>query len=223
MERKVLYPRNLVYEGNLGNGFVSPVFRDCMHEPDEIDMEILLLLAEDARRPYSEIGEEVGLSGPAVSDRVKQLQESGIIQGFTVNLDRRQLRAGVPVLVELDNPGTTEQLQERLQDADGVEHVFLTAEGKIWFYGRAESRNVRRWIDNLLDGADTPYSVTLVDEYMWTPSLDGTEFAVTCAECGNTVDSEGESLRLDADVYHFCCQSCLTRFRDRYQRIEEGS
>lgn len=194
-----------------------------MQEPDEVDMEILMLLAEDARRPYSDIGEEVGLSGPAVSDRVKQLQESGIIQGFTVNLDRSQLRAGVPVLVELNNPvEAPEQLRERLRDADGVEHVFVTAEGDVWFYGRAESRNVRRWIDNLLDD-DTPYTVTLVDEYEWTPSYDGTEFAVTCAECGNTVDTEGESLRLDGDVYHFCCPSCLTRFRDRYQRIQEDA
>ncbi|TKX77445.1 TRASH domain-containing protein, partial [Halorubrum sp. SD626R] len=66
------------------------------------------------------------------------------------------------------------------------------------------------------------WTVTLVDEVEWTPSIDGVEFALTCAECSNTVDSEGETARIDGEVYHFCCSSCLSRFRDRYRRLEEG-
>jgi DNA-binding Lrp family transcriptional regulator len=58
-----------------------------MRDLDETDLEILSLLAEDARRPFSEIGERVGLSGPAVSDRVTRLEETGVIQGFTVDVD----------------------------------------------------------------------------------------------------------------------------------------
>ncbi|MFB6104812.1 MAG: TRASH domain-containing protein, partial [Halobacteriaceae archaeon] len=72
---------------------------------------------------------------------------------------------------------------------------------------------------DLLDGAD--YTVTLVDDYEWTPSVDGTEFALNCAECGNTVDSEGETTRIDGDVYHFCCPSCASRFQERYTRHAE--
>jgi len=45
-----------------------------MRDLDDTDLEILSLLAEDARRPFSEIGERVGLSGPAVSDRVTRLR-----------------------------------------------------------------------------------------------------------------------------------------------------
>lgn len=195
-----------------------------MRDLDETDMEILSLLAEDARRPFSDIGDEVGLSGPAVSDRVKRLQETGVVKGFTVDVDRAQLRAGVPVFVTVENgPGTTDELRERVAGADGVEHVFVTAEGRVWFYGRAEGHNVREWVENLLGDDAATYSVTLVDDAEWTPSLDGTEFALTCAECGNTVDSEGESARVDGDVYHFCCSSCRSRFTDRYQRLEEGA
>ena len=196
-----------------------------MRELDETDMEILSLLAEDARRPFSSIGEAVGLSGPAVSDRVTRLQEVGVLDGFTVEVNRAQLRAGVPVFVQVENsPATVEDLRARLSGADGVEHLFVTAEGEVWFHGRAEGRNVRRWIDGLLtDVPATDYSVTLVDSVEWTPSLEGTEFAITCAECGNTVDSEGESTRIDGEVYHFCCGSCRSRFEAQYQRLEEGA
>jgi len=189
-----------------------------MRTLDETDMEILSLLAEDARRSFSSIGEEVELSGPAVSGRVTRLEESGVIEGFTVDVNREHLRAGVPVFVRFDNgPAAVDELRDCLADADGVEHVFVTAEGKVWFHGRTEGASVRQWVESLLDGVSTTeYAVTLVDEAEWTPSLDGTEFAVTCVECGNTVDSEGESARIDDAVYHFCCSSCRSQFEERY-------
>jgi DNA-binding Lrp family transcriptional regulator len=196
-----------------------------MRDLDETDLDILSLLATDARRPFSAIGEEVGLSGPAVSDRVTRLQESGIIERFTVEVNRAYLRAGVPVFVRVDAAAdAVDPLRDRLRDADGVEHVFVTAEGEVWFYGRVEGGNVRAWIDGLLDGAsDADYAVTLIDDLEWTPSVEGTEFAVTCVECGNTVDSEGESARIDGEVYHFCCPSCRSRFEDQYRRLAEDA
>lgn len=196
-----------------------------MRDLDETDMEILSLLAENARRPFSEIGEEVGLSGPAVSDRVERLRESSVINHFTIDVDRTQLRAGVPVLIQVELPSESlETARERIRESDGVEHVFVTAEGDVWFYARIEAHNVRPWVGNLLE--DVPvsdYAVTLVDDVEWTPSIDGVEFALTCAECGNTVDSEGETARIDGEVYHFCCPSCSTRFEERYRRLEEGA
>ena len=192
-----------------------------MRDLDETDVRILSLLAADARRPFSDIGEAVGLSGPAVSDRVTRLRESGVIERFTVQVDRSTLRAGVPVFVRVPDPTDVEALRGALRDADGVEHVFVTAEGAAWFAGRAEGQNVRRWAEGLVDGAS--YTVTLVDETEWTPTVEGTAFALTCAECGNTVDSEGESARLDDSVYHFCCPSCKARFTERYERFAEGA
>lgn len=196
-----------------------------MRSLDETDMEILSLLAEDGRRPFRDIGEEVGLSGPAVSDRVERLQEADVINGFTIDVNRAQLRAGVPVLIRLELPAEAlEPARERVREADAVDHVFVTAEGDIWFYARIEAQNVRRWLQNLLEDVTiTDHAVTLVDDVEWTQSIDGVAFALTCAECGNTVDSEGETTRIDGEIYHFCCQSCVTRFEDRYQRINEGA
>lgn len=196
-----------------------------MSQLDEIDMAILSQLAENARRPYSDIGDEVGLSGPAVSDRVTRLQEAGIIENFTIDVDRAQLRAGVPVLVQLVLPSESlDAARTRVRDADGVEHVFVTADGDLWFYARIEAGNVRSWLESLLtDVAITDHTVTLVDDFEWTPSIDGIEFALTCAECGNTVDSEGETTRIDGDIYHFCCPSCVTRFEERYRELEEAA
>ena len=54
---------------------------------DRIDRQILSLLREDGRISHAAIAKEVGLSGPAVHDRVRKLEQSGAIAGYTAILD----------------------------------------------------------------------------------------------------------------------------------------
>lgn len=195
-----------------------------MHDLDDTDLRILELLAEDGRRPYSDVGDAVDLSGPAVSDRVTRMREAGIIRRFTVDLDRSSLRGGVPVLVEATvAPGRAETVSDGLAEAEAVEHVFTAADGTLTVFARPPEGRVREWVaDHLDDDRVADVDVTLVDDARWTPSVGGA-FALECAECGNTVTAEGESARLDGDRYHFCCPSCESRFTERYERIDEGA
>ncbi|RFU84214.1 Lrp/AsnC family transcriptional regulator [Streptomyces triticagri] len=54
---------------------------------NELDERIVHALAEDARRSYADIGQEIGLSAPAVKRRVDRLRATGAITGFTVRVD----------------------------------------------------------------------------------------------------------------------------------------
>jgi YHS domain-containing protein len=65
------------------------------------------------------------------------------------------------------------------------------------------------------------FDVTLLAGGDWSPDLDGTEFALTCAECGNTVDSEGSAARIDGTLYQFCCPSCEARFEEKYESLRQ--
>ena len=195
-----------------------------MRELDEIDMEILSILNSNARKPYSEIGEQVGLSGPAVSDRVNRLKDADIINSFTINIDRSKLRGGTAVLINLEVPvDALESARTQVEADEAVEHIFVTAEGDIRFYARIGTHGVHRWMKNLLNGNSIEdYTVTLVEDAVWTPAVDGMEFAIDCVECGKSIDSEGETAQIGGEIYHFCCSSCLTRFEDRYQRLSEN-
>jgi hypothetical protein len=62
--------------------------------------------------------------------------------------------------------------------------------------------------------------VTLLADAAWSPDLGGAAFGLTCAECGNTVDSEGTAARVDGDLYQFCCSSCEARFLERYDEFQ---
>jgi Lrp/AsnC family leucine-responsive transcriptional regulator len=64
-------------------------------ELDAVDRKILKLLCSDGRASYQGIADEVGLSRPAVMERVKRLEETGYITGYGVHLERTKL--GYPV------------------------------------------------------------------------------------------------------------------------------
>ncbi|AXB41536.1 Lrp/AsnC family transcriptional regulator [Amycolatopsis albispora] len=78
-----------------------------MAEPDEIDRRLITLLREDGRRTYSDMAGIVGLSVAAVKRRVNRLQETGVITGFTVQVDHTKLGWGVEAFTEVRYAGTT--------------------------------------------------------------------------------------------------------------------
>jgi Lrp/AsnC family leucine-responsive transcriptional regulator len=63
---------------------------------DDVNWEILRALQEDARLSYSELGRRVGLSSPAVVERVRRMEEVGIITGYRAELNLEKL--GLPIL-----------------------------------------------------------------------------------------------------------------------------
>jgi Lrp/AsnC family leucine-responsive transcriptional regulator len=64
-------------------------------ELDAVDRKIVRQLASDGRASYQAIADEVGLSRPAVMERVKRLEEAGYITGYLARVDRA--KSGFPV------------------------------------------------------------------------------------------------------------------------------
>ena len=58
---------------------------------DEANLQLLGELQEDARLSFAELGRRVGLSPPAVAERVARLEESGAIRGYRADIDPRAL------------------------------------------------------------------------------------------------------------------------------------
>lgn len=62
---------------------------------DDIGRQIIREMQGNARATFSEIGRHVGLSSPAVAERVRRLEESGFIKGYRVEIDAE--RFGYPI------------------------------------------------------------------------------------------------------------------------------
>jgi len=58
---------------------------------DSTDWKILRELQRDARLSYNELGRRVGLSAPAVAERVRKLEDAGVITGYGARIDPAQV------------------------------------------------------------------------------------------------------------------------------------
>lgn len=76
------------------------------HTLDEIDVKLLTLLQDDGRMSQHDLAESVGLSSPATGERLRKLEERGIIRGFTALLDPKLLGADVTAFIAVGIDGS---------------------------------------------------------------------------------------------------------------------
>jgi len=68
------------------------------YQPDKKDMAILQLLQENARITVKEISEKIHLSTTPVHERIKRMEESGIIKQYATLLDHSKVKKGLTVI-----------------------------------------------------------------------------------------------------------------------------
>lgn len=68
---------------------------------DAINFKILEALQEDARMPFTRIGQDLGMSSPAISDRVKKMEDLGVIRGYKAIVDPKALGYQLQAMITL--------------------------------------------------------------------------------------------------------------------------
>ena len=103
-----------------------------MDRIDEIDSKILMLLQQSGRMKRNAIAEEVGLSVPSVSERVRKLEERGIITGYHAVIDAKRLHLDITAFVRVTVDGS-DQYGDFVQRAMALSEVLevhsITGEG----------------------------------------------------------------------------------------------
>jgi DNA-binding Lrp family transcriptional regulator len=94
---------------------------------DEIDLRILLLLSKDARLSQRALAREMGMSAPAVGERIARLERQGVITGYAARLDWSAL--GYPTTVYLTVVAVLDfeqsLIMQALADIPEVEEIML--------------------------------------------------------------------------------------------------
>ena len=96
---------------------------------DDIDLRLVSALVADARTSYAELARMVGLSGPSVHDRVRRLERSGVIRGYSADVDPAAVGLGVTALVGILQREGVEQddLADALAEVEEVEDCWFVA------------------------------------------------------------------------------------------------
>lgn len=101
---------------------------------DAIDRKILKFLIKNARMPFLEIARECGISGAAIHQRIRKLDESGVILGSRLIVDPKMLGFDVcaHIGIIIKDPQQLMQTMEKLRDVpEIVECHFITGSYNI--------------------------------------------------------------------------------------------
>ena len=94
---------------------------------DRIDLKILRILNENARKSFREIGRELGISEGTVRNRVKRLTEKGIITGFHASINPKNLGFEVVAILGLYiKPSKVEETLDKLKELDEIVELYQT-------------------------------------------------------------------------------------------------
>jgi Lrp/AsnC family leucine-responsive transcriptional regulator len=90
---------------------------------DDQDLVILRALQDDARGTFSDIGSKAGLSTSSVHQRVKKLEQAGVIRGYRAVIDPQALGLFVTALISVTplDPTQPDDVPERVQELPEVE------------------------------------------------------------------------------------------------------
>lgn len=96
---------------------------------DGRDLDILSALQEDGRATYADVGTRVGLSASAVHERVRKLEQAGVIRGYRAVVDAEAMGFMVTALIAATplDPQQPDDLPERLADFAEVEDCYSVA------------------------------------------------------------------------------------------------
>ena len=96
---------------------------------DAIDRRLIDLLSENGRLSYAELARQVGLSGPAVHERVDKLESNGIVRAYRAQLDPVAVGLGVTAFIGVvQAPGSeTDELETALSGLPEVESCYFLA------------------------------------------------------------------------------------------------
>jgi Lrp/AsnC family transcriptional regulator, leucine-responsive regulatory protein len=125
---------------------------------DATDRRLLDELQNDARLTLAELGRRVGLSSPAVTDRLRRLEGDGVIEAYRTEVDPRSLGLSLTSIIRVrPSPRQLSKVAELARETPEVVECHRIT-GEDCFFVKAHVRDVHH-LEELIDRF-TPYGQT---------------------------------------------------------------
>ena len=138
---------------------------------EELDSRIIGLLSQDGRMSFTDLGKVTGLSTSAVHQRVRRLEERGVIRGYRAVLDQDLL--GMPLLAFISvtplDPAAPDDVADRLRDITDLEacHSVAGEESYILKARVATPGDLEDLLARVRSGANVSTRTTVVLSTPW--------------------------------------------------------
>lgn len=189
---------------------------------DDVDLEILKILHEDARTPIFDIAKKLKVSRPTVKTRIDKMLKAGVIKRFTAIVDRGALLENTIMLVRF-KARDLEGVVSALKKMEEISEVYQTTGEKniackAIVQGRGEVKDVLDKISRLeiSDLESQLVLSTVKEEYEMGI---GPEIGITlrCEYCGSTIAGAPHKFKIHNREHYFCCPICLRNYRKKIE------
>lgn len=111
---------------------------------DEMDVRIVEILQQNARTPNAEIARQVGMAPSAILERIRKLEERGVIQGYSARINPEAYGVGLTayVFVRADERAGAPTTADRMAEIPEVQEVHHVA-GEDCFLAKVRVKNPR--------------------------------------------------------------------------------
>lgn len=119
---------------------------------DDLDKKILSILMENAKRPYSEIGSELFVSGGTIHVRMKKMEEMGLVKGYNLVIDHNKMGYDIVAFlgIYLDKSSLFDQVSEALKKIPEVVGAHYTT-GQYGIFAKIICKDTNHLKDLLHD------------------------------------------------------------------------
>ncbi len=154
--------------------------RDNAVNLDAIDWRILEKLQNDARQTYTAIGKSLGLAHSTVYDRVKRMEEHGIIKRYTTVIDAE--KAGTKnvtaIMTIFTDPKQSQKVAEKLSQAPQVLEVYTSLSEELLIIAKVVAED-QHSLHEFIAGSIAPLpGVLRIRTSMITKKFKDTQFAI---------------------------------------------
>lgn len=160
---------------------------------DAIDRSLVALLQGNARLSYAELARQVGLSAPAVHERVGKLESGGVIRAYRAEVEPESIGLGVTALISIveDSGGDTDDVLEAFRRMPEIESCYFMA-GVESFLLKARVGTIAELEQLIVRLNRTPG---------WPPPVPGSP----CRRSGRTVPSRSNRPRPERRLWRAVC------------------
>ena len=122
------------------------------YEIDNVDLKILEVLTKNAKKPYTEVAKQVFVSGGTVHVRMKKLEDMGIVEGTTLNIDYSKLGYDITAFIGifLSKSALYDEVIARLKLVPEIVSVHYTT-GNYSMFAKIYCRDTNHLKDVLYD------------------------------------------------------------------------
>jgi DNA-binding Lrp family transcriptional regulator len=110
---------------------------------DSLDWNILKILQKNAKQTYSEIGRQLGVAHSTIYDRIRKMEQNGVIKNWTVDIDFEKIGINYITarMTVYTDPKESENVANKLSEADEVVEVSMSLSEELLIIAKVSAKD----------------------------------------------------------------------------------